>query len=211
MTRLITAADVRDAADAGRRSLPLDADAIVTPLARDEARERGVTLVPAGDPADTSAPPAAGAAAPRGVLRVETRGLVLDPFPFPVPPASMDVRLRDVVTAADGAPVAVGVMSLREGSFPWELTYDEVQLVLEGELHLGTDQGTVVGLPGDVLFVPKGTRLTFGTPPGPGSCTSPTRPSGEVRREDRQRGGAARAARPAAPRGRSSRSPPAHG
>jgi ethanolamine utilization protein EutQ len=163
MTRLITAADVRDAADAGRRSLPLDADAIVTPLARDEARERGVTLVPA-DTADTSSPPAVGAAAPRGVLRVETRGLVLDPFPFPVPPASMDVRLRDVVTAADGAPVAVGVMSLREGSFPWELTYDEVQLVLEGELHLGTDQGTVVGLPGDVLFVPKGTRLTFGTP-----------------------------------------------
>jgi ethanolamine utilization protein EutQ len=79
-------------------------------------------------------------------------------------PPQMDVRLRDVVTAADGSPVAAGVMSLREGSFPWELTYDEVQLVLEGELHLGTDEGTVVGLPGDLLYVPKGTRLTFGTP-----------------------------------------------
>jgi ethanolamine utilization protein EutQ len=168
MTRLITAADVRDAADAGVRTLTLDAGAIVTPLARDEARERGVALLAVtpsvdGEP-DRPPPPTAGGSGPRPVLRVETRGLELDPFPFPVPPPAMDVRLRDVVTAADGAPVAAGVMSLREGSFPWELTYDEVQVVLEGELHLGTEHGTVVGLPGDVLYVPKGTKLTFGTP-----------------------------------------------
>jgi ethanolamine utilization protein EutQ len=170
MARLITAADVRDAALAGARSIPVAPGTIVTPLARDDARERGIALIaaPPTEAAATSAPAgtAGGPARPavRPVMRVETRGLALDPFPFPVPPAAMDVRLRDVVTAADGAPVAVGVMSLREGSFPWELTYDEVQVVLEGELHLGTDQGTVVGLPGDVLYVPKGTHLTFGTP-----------------------------------------------
>jgi ethanolamine utilization protein EutQ len=172
MARLITAADVRDAALAGARSLPVAPGTIVTPLARDDARERGIALVVAAPVSEAAASPdpspgGAGGPAPppvRPVVRVETRGLALDPFPFPVPPAAMDVRLRDVVTAADGAPVAVGVMSLREGSFPWELTYDEVQVVLEGELHLGTDQGTVVGLPGDVLYVPKGTRLTFGTP-----------------------------------------------
>lgn len=164
MARLITAEDVRAAAVAGARTLAIEDGTIVTPLARDEARERGVALTVAlaadAHPAVTSA---SDAGRHRPVLRVETRGLALDPFPFPVPP-QMDVRLRDVVTAADGSPVAAGVMSLREGSFPWELTYDEVQLVLEGELHLGTDEGTVVGLPGDVLYVPKGTRLTFGTP-----------------------------------------------
>jgi ethanolamine utilization protein EutQ len=169
MTRLITAADVRDAAVAGVRTLTLDEGTIVTPLARDEARERGVALVPAApSPAPGGAPdrplPTVSATGPRPVLHVETRGLQLDPFPFPGPPPTMDVRLRDVVTAADGSPVAAGVMSLREGSFPWELTYDEVQVVLEGELHLGTEHGTVVGLPGDVLYVPKGTKLTFGTP-----------------------------------------------
>lgn len=165
MARLITAEDVRAAAVAGARTLAIEDGTIVTPLARDEARERGVALTTAppadAGPAVTAASGTAGRHRP--VLRIETRGLPLDPFPFPVPP-HMDVRLRDVVTAADGAPVAAGVMSLREGSFPWELTYDEVQLVLEGELHLGTDEGTVVGLPGDVLYVPKGTRLTFGTP-----------------------------------------------
>jgi ethanolamine utilization protein EutQ len=164
MVRLITAEDVRSAALAGARSLTVDEGTIVTPLARDEAKERDVTITSAPAPAPAAGPVAAGGAGrPRPITRVETRGLELPPFPFPVPPA-MDVRLRDVVTAADGAPVAAGVMSLREGSFPWELTYDEVQFVLEGELHLGTEHGTVVGLPGDVLYVPKGTQLTFGTP-----------------------------------------------
>jgi ethanolamine utilization protein EutQ len=166
MVRLITAEDVRAAARAGVRSLDVEPGTIVTPLARDEAAECGVALAPGpvAEPGGPGAPPASAAGGqPRRILRTSTHGLPLDPFPFPVPPA-MDVRLRDVVTAADGSPVAAGVMSLREGSFPWELTYDEVQFVLEGELHLGTENGTVVGLPGDVLYVPEGTKLTFGTP-----------------------------------------------
>jgi ethanolamine utilization protein EutQ len=168
MVRLITAEDVRAAARAGTRSIAVEEGTIVTPLARDEAKDRDVTLAPAPAPAEGagagSHARAGGAGRPRTITRVETRGLELDPFPFPVPPAAMDVRLRDVITAADGAPVAAGLMSLREGSFPWELTYDEVQFVLEGELHLGTEHGTVIGLPGDVLYVPEGTKLTFGTP-----------------------------------------------
>lgn len=165
MVQLITADDVRAAARAGARSLTIEEGTLVTPLARDEANERDVTLTPApaGGVAPASSAPAGGTRRTRTIKRIETRGLELEAFPFPVPPA-MDVRLRDVVTAADGAPVAAGVMSLREGSFPWELTYDEVQFVLEGELHLGTEHGTVVGLPGDVLYVPEGTKLTFGTP-----------------------------------------------
>lgn len=55
-------------------------------------------------------------------------------------------------------------MSLTAGEFPWTLTYDEVQVVLEGELHIGTQTGTKVGRPGDVLYVPKGSAITFGTP-----------------------------------------------
>jgi ethanolamine utilization protein EutQ len=164
MVRLITAEDVRSAALAGAHSVTVEPGTIVTPLARDEAAERHVALEPAVATSSTGASSPSGPAGhPRRITRTPTHGLALDPFPFPVPP-EMDVRLRDVVTAADGSPVAAGVMSLREGSFPWELTYDEVQFVLEGELHLGTDHGTVVGLPGDVLFVPEGTKLTFGTP-----------------------------------------------
>jgi ethanolamine utilization protein EutQ len=61
-------------------------------------------------------------------------------------------------------PMAAGVMSLREGSFAWRLDYDEVEYVLEGELHITCGDERVVGRPGDVIAVPKGSSITFGTP-----------------------------------------------
>ena len=70
------------------------------------------------------------------------------------PPPGMQVATGDVVTDADGAPMAAGYMTITQGSFPWTLNYDEVQIVLEGELHLGGDAGGKVGRPGDILYVP---------------------------------------------------------
>jgi ethanolamine utilization protein EutQ len=118
------------------------------------------SLVGGGPPKAAPRPSGSGA-----VHRVEGRSVTLEPFPFDVGRPEMDVRLRDVVTAGEhGSPMAAGFMSLREGSFPWTLEYAEVEYVIEGELHLGTPRGTVVGLPGDVLYIPTGTRVTFGTP-----------------------------------------------
>lgn len=116
---------------------------------------------PAAPGPDDARPP--GGAAPR-VRRVDGHAVRLAPFPYPGPAPTQQVRAADVVTAADGAPMAAGFLTLTAGSFPWTLTYDEVQYVIEGELHIGTAEGTVVGLPGDVLYVPKGTSITFGTP-----------------------------------------------
>lgn len=85
-------------------------------------------------------------------------------FPYPGPPAGMEVTTADVVTGDDGSPIAAGYMTLTKGSFPWTFTYDEVQIVLEGELHLGGEAGGKVGYPGDIFYVPKGSEITFGTP-----------------------------------------------
>ena len=89
---------------------------------------------------------------------------VTEPFPYPGPKPGQQVRTGDVVTSADGAPMAAGYMTLTEGSFPWEFSYDEVQIVLEGELHIGTPEGTRIAKAGDIMYVPKGSRITFGTP-----------------------------------------------
>ncbi|HEY5247233.1 MAG TPA: cupin domain-containing protein, partial [Dermatophilaceae bacterium] len=88
----------------------------------------------------------------------------LDPFPVELHRPEMDVRLRDVVTAKDGLPMAAGMMSLRKGSFPWTLDYDEVEYIIEGELHITTAGQKAIGRPGDVIAVPKGSAITFGTP-----------------------------------------------
>ncbi|NLT31740.1 MAG: DUF861 domain-containing protein [Propionibacterium sp.] len=188
--RALTAADVRAAAEQGTNRLQVAAGTIVTPLARDTARELDVALVPASTSPDTPRPggdggsledrvrrivagvlavPEANAALdgnghPDRIVHVDGREVALEPFPYPGPAPGQDVRSADVVTAAHGSPVAAGFLTLTKGSFPWTLTYDEVQYVIEGELHIGGPDGTVVGRPGDVLYIPRGTSITFGTP-----------------------------------------------
>lgn len=78
--------------------------------------------------------------------------------------AEKEVGIADVITAADGAPLAAGFMAWSESFFPWTLDYDEVDLVLEGELHIRCDGQTFVGKAGDVLYIPKGSAIEFGTP-----------------------------------------------
>ncbi len=102
--------------------------------------------------------------APRLTHVAAVATLPLQPFPADLGRPEMDVRLRDVVTGADGVPMAAGVLSLREGSFPWHLDYDEIEYVIEGELHITCNGQLVVGKPGDVIAVPQGSSITFGTP-----------------------------------------------
>jgi ethanolamine utilization protein EutQ len=73
------------------------------------------------------------------------------------------VGLADVVTAADGSSMAAGIMGWKDCFFPWTLTYDEVDYVIEGELHIRCGGETVVGKAGDVIFIPKNTAIEFGT------------------------------------------------
>lgn len=48
--------------------------------------------------------------------------------------------------------------------FPWTLNYDEIDMVLEGELHVRHEGETMIAKAGDVMFIPKGSSIEFGTP-----------------------------------------------
>jgi ethanolamine utilization protein EutQ len=79
--------------------------------------------------------------------------------------AQRNVRLADVVTAKDRSPMTAGFMRWsREDSFPWTLDYDEIDYVIEGVLHVQTKSGTVEARAGDVVYIPKGSAIVFGTP-----------------------------------------------
>ena len=196
--KLYTAKDIASLVqDQQVGTLLLNKGDLVTPMARDTARELGLQIVEAGAAAPPGPPhglevipaasgqsaseletrvrtivtamfgqPANGTAQPpaRPVLHVDGRGLTMPPFPFEINRPEMDVRLEDVITAAHGAPIAAGFMSLHKGSFPWTLTYDEIDYVIEGELHIKTAQGVTIGKPGDVLYIPKNTSVHFATP-----------------------------------------------
>jgi len=75
-----------------------------------------------------------------------------------------NVWLKDVVVTQDRSPMGAGYMSLDKGEMAWTLTYDEIDIVLEGELVITRGAEQVRGKTGDVIYIPKGSSITFGTP-----------------------------------------------
>ena len=74
------------------------------------------------------------------------------------------VGLTDLVTEQDGSSMAAGFMQWDNAFFPWTLNYDEIDMVLDGELHVRHEGETMIAKAGDVMFVPKGSSIEFGTP-----------------------------------------------
>lgn len=74
------------------------------------------------------------------------------------------VGLTDLVTGQDGSSMAAGFMQWDNAFFPWTLNYDEIDMVLEGELHVRHQGETLIAKAGDVIFIPKGSSIEFGTP-----------------------------------------------
>ena len=192
--RLITAEQVEAAHAAGQRSLSAPrGEVVVTPAAWSKAALLHVSIEQDGP---SSAPVAAKAEAadngsservvdPSGLLVVRGRSVRLGRFTGAGP--EKEIGLHDLVTGRDGAPMTAGIMSwARDDSFDWSLDYDELDLVLEGVLQITIDGRTLEGGPGDVFYVPKGSRIRFGTPsrtrvfyvtyPADWSAAAPVRP-----------------------------------
>lgn len=97
---------------------------------------------------------------PSGIIGIRTSTVPLEPFE-----GRQDVRLRDVTTLDEAPRMGCGIMELTGGaSFEWTLTYDEYDIVLEGELEIEIDGRIVRGGVGDILYIPKGSHIHFQTP-----------------------------------------------
>lgn len=134
--------------------LPAEVDAqLVDQLVRKAAQQGGASVARAAFEARTGA----------GGIKLVKGGSVrfgrLDGVP-----GDCQIGITDVVGAEDGSSMGAGFMQWENAFFPWTLNYDEVDLVLEGELHIRQNGETLVGQPGDLLFIPKGSAIEFGTP-----------------------------------------------
>ena len=164
MRQLFTAADIRRVAREQKSDLLVLGHAdLITPEAVDLAKELGVRLV--REPAPSRPTPSATRSTPLPPLKVvRSASVTLEAFGADLAAPGTNVRLKDVVTSGDGSPMAAGYMALDRGEFHWTLNYDEIDIVLEGELVITRGAEQVRGGPGDCLFIPKGSRITFGTP-----------------------------------------------
>jgi len=91
-----------------------------------------------------------------GVLKVAAKSVICEPFQ-----GRRDVRLKDIVTLEESPRIGAGIMEVDHADFPWTLTYDEFDYVIEGTLEIEVDGRVISGNAGDILHIPKNTAIHF--------------------------------------------------
>jgi ethanolamine utilization protein EutQ len=99
---------------------------------------------------------------PSGVRLVRGKTVHCEPFNTGNP--GDKVGLTEILNIKESPSMATGFMTLEGPAFEWHLMYDEIDYVVEGTLEIVVDGQTFSGQPGDVLFIPRDTTVTFRTP-----------------------------------------------
>jgi ethanolamine utilization protein EutQ len=159
--QLFTAEDIRRLARERVGTLLLAPDDIVTHEATDTAFALGVKLIREAE-STAAFKKVHPDLPPLKVVRMSN--VQVEPFLEGRTTPGTNVWLKDVVVTQDRSPMGAGYMSLDKGEMQWTLTYDEIDIVLEGELVITRGSEQVRGKTGDVIFIPKGSSITFGTP-----------------------------------------------
>jgi ethanolamine utilization protein EutQ len=163
--QLFTAEDIRRLSREKTETLVLGHDDIITHEASDVAYALGVKVIRetgASVPLNKGLMPAAPDLPPLKAVRMAN--VQVEPFLEGKTTRGTNVWLKDVVVTQDRSPMGAGYMSLDKGEMQWTLTYDEIDIVLEGELVITRGHEQVRGKTGDVIYIPKGSSITFGTP-----------------------------------------------
>ncbi|MEP7134266.1 MAG: cupin domain-containing protein [Chloroflexota bacterium] len=163
--QLFTAEDIRRLARERAETLVLAPDDIVTHEAQDVAFALGMKMIRETESTSGLRKDALSSIPNLPPLKVvKLANVQVEQFLEGKTTPGMNVWLKDVVVTQDRSPMGAGYMSLDQGEMAWTLTYDEIDIVLEGELVITRDNEQVRGKTGDVIFIPKGSSITFGTP-----------------------------------------------
>ena len=163
--QLFTAEDIRRLARERAGPFVLAPDDIVTHEAQDVAFALGVKMIRETGSSSGLAR-SDGSVVPNlpPLKVVRMANVQVDPFLEGKTTPGTNVWLKDVVVTQDRSPMGAGYMSLDKGEMQWTLTYDEIDIVLEGELVITRGSEQVRGKTGDVIYIPKGSSITFCTP-----------------------------------------------
>lgn len=75
-----------------------------------------------------------------------------------------EVYTTDLFTLEEGPRIGAGLMEMIKSTFDWTLTYDEIDYIIEGHLDIIIDGRTISGEKGDVILIPKHSKIQFSAP-----------------------------------------------
>ncbi len=70
-------------------------------------------------------------------------------------------EIAEVCGSGDGTPLGTGFVRLKNAEMPWTIRYDEVLLVLDGEVSIVIGDATIDAGPRDSIWLPAGTELIY--------------------------------------------------
>lgn len=68
------------------------------------------------------------------------------------------------LVSKDESKMSAGFLTIENSKFEWELTYEEIDYVIEGTVTIEINGKTYTANEGDVLFVPKNSKVVWGSP-----------------------------------------------
>ncbi|WP_315115367.1 cupin domain-containing protein [uncultured Clostridium sp.] len=98
---------------------------------------------------------------PNGLKVVRGNTVKMDVFDTGNPNAK--VYFQELVSKEE-SKMSAGFLIIEDSKFDWELTYEEIDYVIEGTLTVEINGKTYTAYPGDVLFVPSGSKVVWGSP-----------------------------------------------
>lgn len=96
-----------------------------------------------------------------GLKVVRGSSVNMDVFDTGNPDAN--VHFQELVNK-DESKMSAGLLTIEDSKFEWELTYEEIDYVIEGTLTIEINGKTYTANEGDILFVPSGSKVVWGSP-----------------------------------------------
>ena len=73
-----------------------------------------------------------------------------------------DIMVGNVVDQRHGGPITIGFGRYAPNQVLVEtIVVDDVMVILEGEISVSAENGTVTAGPGEIIYMPKGTPVTI--------------------------------------------------
>lgn len=190
MKDLVCAKDVEALAQTGENVYRIACGTIITPSARDAAEALGVTFKEQAEPEPAAVcgssqeidsgriytvlkalmekgllegifKPFESESHKNGLKVVRGGTVKMDVFDTGNPQAK--AFFQELVSKAE-SHISAGFLVIDHSEFDWELTYEEIDYVIEGTLTVTIDGRKYTAHAGDVLFVPSGSKVVWGSP-----------------------------------------------
>ena len=192
MAKLIVAKDILECREAGKTVCYIEKGTIITPAAQDEAKKYGISLECSQQSSPKLSSADEGSVTSDEILDILKQLLLANsdtsekeelPYRMVAHENGMKVvrgatvRMDDFDTGTPGAKVgfqelvnqheskmSAGFLTIDHSSFSWKLPYEEIDYVISGTVSVQIDGQTFVARAGDVLFVPSGSDVVWGSP-----------------------------------------------